>query len=87
MARCSAATHASASTTAPAKSAITRADAQPHAGPSLTPSSRQISQPPSRTAESQLTPPLRSARRSGTTRNAATVLPTVTTSGIQNSQW
>jgi hypothetical protein len=66
---------------------ITRADVQPQSAPSLTPSSRAISQPDRSPAARKFTVPGVFTGDSGTNRKVAIVAIAVMTSGIQKSQW
>ena len=64
-----------------------RGSPQPHAEPSLMPTSRHTSHPESRNAPSQLTRPGTLIGDSGTKNTVAIVATTTRTSGNQNSQW
>ena len=68
-------------------SPITRAESQPHVGASLIARSRQISQSERRMAPIQLIVPGARIGDSGIKTIVATMVTTIRTSGIQNSQW
>ena len=85
--RASAQTQRAASTPASASNPIVFGEPQPQVGASLTATSSAISQPESSAAPAQWTLPGARIVDSGIRKIDATVEISVTTSGIQNSQW
>ena len=85
--RASMTTHAAPATAAMASSPIVRTDVHPHCGASLIASRRQTSKRESSAAPSQSTEPGARMGDSGMRNIVATTVATMTTHGIQKSQW